>query len=70
MRTLGIIGGIGAESTIEYYRLLIAGYRERIADSSYPPLLINSIDVNKCWRWYVLRPSLLEIIAGLWRSRA
>jgi aspartate racemase len=47
MRTLGIIGGIGPESTIEYYRLLIAGYRERVPDGSYPPLLINSIDVNK-----------------------
>jgi len=47
MRTLGIIGGIGPESTIEYYRLLIAGYRQRISDGSYPPLLINSIDVNK-----------------------
>jgi aspartate racemase len=47
MRTLGIIGGIGPESTIDYYRLLIAGYRERIPDGSYPLLLINSIDVNK-----------------------
>jgi len=47
MRTLGIIGGLGPESTIEYYRLLIAGYRERILDGSYPPWLINSIDVNK-----------------------
>jgi aspartate racemase len=47
MRTLGIIGGIGPESTIEYYRLLIAGYRERIPNGSYPLLLINSIDVNK-----------------------
>ena len=47
MRTLGIIGGIGPESTIDYYRLLIAGYRERISDGSYPLLLINSIDVNK-----------------------
>ena len=26
-RTLGIIGGIGPESTIEYYRLIVASYR-------------------------------------------
>jgi aspartate racemase len=47
MKTLGIVGGLGPESTIEYYRQLIAGYRDRIHDGSYPPLLIDSIDVNK-----------------------
>jgi aspartate racemase len=46
-KTLGILGGMGPESTIEYYRLLVSGYRERAPDHSYPSLLINSIDVNK-----------------------
>jgi aspartate racemase len=50
MKTLGIIGGIGPESTIEYYRLLISGYRERTSNGSYPPLLINSIDLHKLLR--------------------
>jgi aspartate racemase len=44
MKTLGIIGGIGPESTQEYYRLLIATYREQVTDGSYPTLIINSID--------------------------
>src|SRR6202035_1548480 len=47
MKTVGMIGGIGPESTIEYYRLLIAAYRMRIPDGSYPPIIINSIDLNK-----------------------
>jgi aspartate racemase len=47
MKTLGIIGGIGPESTIEYYRHLIALHRERTADGSYPPVLINSIDLSR-----------------------
>ena len=47
MKTLGIVGGLGPESTIEYYRLLITGYRERVLDGSYPPLLIDSIDVGR-----------------------
>lgn len=46
MRTLGIVGGIGPESTIEYYRQLIAGFRERTASDSYPSLIIDSLDVN------------------------
>jgi len=47
MKTAGIIGGIGPESTIEYYRLAVALYRERTGDGSYPPLLINSIDLTR-----------------------
>ena len=47
MKTVGIIGGIGPESTIEYYRLIIASYREHKRDGSYPSLLINSIDMKK-----------------------
>jgi aspartate racemase len=47
MKTAGIIGGIGPESTIEYYRLTIARYRDRTRDGSYPEILINSIDVTR-----------------------
>jgi aspartate racemase len=47
MRTIGIIGGIAPESTIEYYRLIIASYRKQRPDGSYPPVLINSIDMKK-----------------------
>ena len=47
MKTLGIIGGIGPESTIEYYRRINALYRERIRDGSAPSIIINSIDMKK-----------------------
>ena len=47
MKTIGIVGGTGPESTIDYYRLLVAGYRERVPDGSYPPIIINSIDLKK-----------------------
>src|SRR5713226_2083372 len=47
MKVLGIIGGIGPESTIEYYRTIIAFYRERKPDGSYPQLIINSVDLKK-----------------------
>ncbi|HEX8991761.1 MAG TPA: amino acid racemase [Anaerolineales bacterium] len=47
MKTLGIIGGIGPESTIEYYRLIVAAYRRRKPDGSFPPVLINSIDMTR-----------------------
>jgi aspartate racemase len=47
MKRIGVIGGIGPESTIEYYRLIIASYAERIPDGSYPSIIINSIDLKK-----------------------
>jgi aspartate racemase len=47
MRTLGIIGGIAPGSTVDYYRLIIAAYREQKQDGSYPSILINSIDVTR-----------------------
>ena len=47
MKVLGIVGGMGPESTIEYYRTIIALYRERKTDGSYPRLIINSIDLKK-----------------------
>ena len=46
MKTLGVIGGIGPESTIEYYRLLIQAYRARVPDGSNPPILINSVNMK------------------------
>jgi len=44
---LGIIGGLGPESTIEYYRSLIAVYRARKPDGSYPSFLVNSINLTR-----------------------
>jgi aspartate racemase len=47
MKTIGVIGGLGPESTIEYYRSIIASYSERVPDGSYPSIIINSIDLEK-----------------------
>jgi aspartate racemase len=47
MKTLGIIGGLGPESTIDYYGKIIALYRQRTGDGSYPQLIINSVDLKK-----------------------
>ena len=46
MKTVGIVGGIAPESTIQYYRLIIKSYREQKNDGTYPPILINSIDMK------------------------
>jgi aspartate racemase len=47
VRTAGMIGGLGPESTIDYYRSILARYRARKPDSGYPNVIINSLDVDK-----------------------
>ena len=47
MKKIGLIGGVGPESTIEYYRLIIKEFRERLSTSDYPEMLINSINLTE-----------------------
>ena len=47
MNTLGIIGGLGPESTIDYYQKILALYRERTGDGSYPEFIIASVNLRK-----------------------
>jgi aspartate racemase len=42
-----MIGGLGPESTIDYYRSILARFRARKPDGGYPHVIINSLDVDK-----------------------
>jgi aspartate racemase len=42
-----MIGGLGPESTIDYYRSIIARYRERQPGRGAPHIFISSLDVDK-----------------------
>lgn len=76
MKTLGIIGGLGPESTLDYYQRIIAVYRERSSHRSYPELLINSINLQKGLGFMEandltgMADYLLEAIAKLARAGA
>jgi len=43
-RMLGIVGGVGPESTADYYRRFIARWRERGPENTYPSILIDSLN--------------------------
>ena len=47
MKTLGILGGLGPESTIDYYRFILASFRERNPSGGSAHIIINSLDVDK-----------------------
>ena len=76
MKTVGIVGGIGPESTIEYYRFIIEGYRERQSGTgilpvdshaqdpratSYPSIIINSVDLTRLVGWISAGDILLPV---------
>ena len=42
-----MIGGLGPESTVDYYQRIIALYRERTGDEHYPDFIIASVDLRK-----------------------
>jgi aspartate racemase len=50
MKTLGLIGGLGPETTVEYYRLLVSGYRQRTGGHN-PSIIINSVDLQRLISW-------------------
>jgi aspartate racemase len=49
-RVLGVVGGTGPESTVDYYRSLVATWRRRRPDGSYPRVIIDSIEAGRVFR--------------------
>ena len=47
MKKPGLIGGVGPESSIEYYRLIIKRFQEKLDTKDYPELVINSINMTE-----------------------
>lgn len=45
MKKIGIIGGIGPESTLDYYRGIIEAFRERSGGMNSPDIIIYSADL-------------------------
>jgi aspartate racemase len=50
MKSIGLIGGLGPESTVDYYRSLITTHRTQHPDTDPPSIIINSVNMK-----YVLR---------------
>ena len=42
MKTRGIVGGIGPESTVDYYLSLIQMWRDQTKDGSAPSILVSA----------------------------
>ena len=64
MACVGLVGGLGPESTIDYYRRILARWQERDPESS-PSMVIDSLDFRLGIRLVSSdRAGLIEYLAG------
>ena len=75
MKKIGIIGGIGPESTLDYYRRLIRAFQER-KSTDFPEIVIYSANLTELLklmegkRWDALAEWLLHRIEALRKAGA
>lgn len=76
MKKLGLVGGMGPESTIPYYHDIVYGVQERVGKEYFPNLTIESINVFEVLRlckgkkYDELTEYLFQAINNLVRSGA
>lgn len=76
MKTIGIIGGLGPESTVDYYREIIKAFNTRHTDLAYPEIIVYSANLNafmplvEAGRWERMTDWLLARLHSLQRAGA
>jgi aspartate racemase len=60
MKKIGIIAGIGPESSIVYYRLIIKAFQKKLKTNASPEIVMFSIDMKRVLD-YVLNDKLQEL---------
>src|SRR5688572_17467872 len=62
MTTVGLVGGLGPESTIDYYRRILDAWA-KVDPSTAPSVIIDSLDVQRALRLVERdRPALTEYL--------
>lgn len=76
MKTMGLIGGLSWESSVEYYRLVNEGVRERLGGLHSARLLLHSFDFHEIeqlqdqGRWADATARMIEAAESLRRAGA
>jgi aspartate racemase len=76
MKRIGIIGGIGPESTVDYYKMIIGAFHVRQDVSGYPEIIIYSANLSSLMAileagdWESLTDWLLEKVLALQKAGA
>ena len=76
MKRIGIIGGMGPESTVEYYKLIIEAFKGQGASFDYPEIIIYSVKLSEfmqllaAGKWAQIAEWLLGMVQALARAGA
>jgi len=76
LKRIGIIGGIGPESTVAYYKLIVGAFHKKQADLSCPEIIIYSANLADLMKileekdWEGLTDWLLEKVVSLHKAGA
>jgi len=76
VKRIGVLGGLGPESTLKYYRTILDLCRERGLGGNYPEIIIYSLNFKECLhleesgRWTELVAKLVGGIESLHRAGA
>jgi aspartate racemase len=76
MKRIGIIGGIGPESTLDYYKRIIGAFQDRQSPSVYPEIIVYSASLTDLMQileardWGNLTNWLVERVEALQRAGA
>lgn len=73
---IGMVGGIGPESTVDYYKRLIELYQKDTHHGNYPEIMINSINMTAMLqlvadkKWEELTAMISDAVTSLQRAGA
>src|SRR5699024_11501020 len=68
MKRAGIIGGLGPESTVDYYQSFIQKYQDKVGSrKELPELFINSINMYNIFK-YISEKRMDDLIAYVGES--
>lgn len=73
---IGMIGGIGPESTVDYYQRIIKLYQKNIGGNDYPEMIINSVNMTAMLKfvsdkdWDGLTGMLTDTVHSLYKAGA
>lgn len=76
MKKIGIIGGLGPEATIDYYKEIINSFKNGNGDLNYPEIIVYSVNMSefigmmRAKKYGAATHYLLEKIANLQRAGA
>lgn len=76
MKKIGILGGMGPEASVDYYKSIVAHFQQRSQSLSVPEIVLYSVDISELFRmvslqqWDILTEWLLEKLKLLKRAGA